>query len=258
MTAPLSKDEIKRIADAAEARSRGDDAAKEFVAAALTEGEISAEVAKLAALPIGVYESSRVAEAKRLRMRASVLDALVDAKRIKPAKEETDFLPHWKIEPWSEAVDGAVLLDELREHFTRYVVLPKHADVALALWTLHSWVFDCFDIAPYLVITSPTRRCGKTLLMTMLYWLCCRGKKNDSMSKAAIYRSVEAEKPTLLLDEVSWVVDLKDDRQNILCGGFERLGHAEVCEGEGANIAVRRYSTYCPKAFGITANSPRH
>jgi Protein of unknown function (DUF3631) len=87
--------------------------------------------------------------------------------------------------------------------------------------------------------------------MTMLYWLCCRGKKNDTMSRAAIYRSVETEKPTLLLDEVSWVVDLKDDRQGILCGGFEQLGHAEVCEGDGANITVRRYSTYCPKAFGI-------
>jgi hypothetical protein len=76
-------------------------------------------------------------------------------------------------------------------------------------------------------------------------------QKNDTMSKAAIYRSVETEKPTLLLDEVGWIVDLKDDRQGILCGGFERLGHAEVCEGEGANITVRRYSTYCPKAFGI-------
>jgi hypothetical protein len=87
--------------------------------------------------------------------------------------------------------------------------------------------------------------------MTMLYWLCCRAKKNDSMSRAAIYRSVESERPTLLLDETSWVVDQKDDRQGILCGGFERNGFVENCEGDSANITVRRYSTYCPKAFGI-------
>ena len=55
----------------------------------------------------------------------------------------------------------------------------------------------------------------------------------------------------LLLDETSWVVDQKDDRQGILCGGFERNGFVENCEGESANITVRRYSTYCPKAFGI-------
>jgi hypothetical protein len=132
-------------------------------------------------------------------------------------------------------VNGAALLDGLRAHFLRHVVLPKHTDVLLALWTLHTWVFDCFDITPYLAITSPTRRCGKTLLMTMLFWLCCRAKKNDSMSKPAIYRSVDRDKPTLCLDEVGWVVDLRDERQNILCGGFERLGHAEVCEGEGAD-----------------------
>jgi len=71
------------------------------------------------------------------------------------------------------------------------------------------------------------------------------------MSKASIYRSVEAERPTLILDEVGWVVDIKDDRQGILCGGFERLGCVEICEGEGADITTRRYATYCPKAFGL-------
>src|SRR5262245_31295905 len=136
-------------------------------------------------------------------------------------------------------------------HFNRYVVLPGHADVPLALWALNTWVFDRFDIAPYLTITSPTRRCGKTVLMTLLLWLCQRGKKSDSMSKAAIYRSVDTERPTLVLDEVGWVVDTKDERQGILCGGFERNGFVEVCEGEGSAIATRLFSTFCPKAFGL-------
>jgi putative DNA primase/helicase len=243
------------MADRAEARSRGDgdDAAKEFLKVALSEGEIDAEIKRLAELPEGVYESNRKAALERLPegWRGGVLDRLVKAERSKIAKVGNDFLPHWKIEPWPEPVDGAVLLDELRKYLMRYAALPKHADVVLALWPLHTWVFDCFDITPYLAITSPTRRCGKTLLMTLLHWLCCRGKKNDSMSKAAIYRSVEAERPTLILDEVSWVLDLKDERQGILCGGFERLGYVETCEGEGANIVVRRYATFCPKAFGL-------
>src|SRR5262249_50779992 len=113
------------------------------------------------------------------------------------------------------------------------------------------WVFDCFDITPYLAITSPVRRCGKTNLMTALYWLCCRGKKNDSMSQAAIYRSVETQRPTLMLDEVSWVIDQRDERQNILCGGFERNGYAELCEEIDGNYVPRLFSTFCPKAFGL-------
>lgn len=194
------------------------------------------------------YEQARAEAAKKLNIRRSALDDLVDALR---PRQDRDFLPHWKVEPWSEPVGGVALLGALREQFARYVVLPAHADVALALWTLLTWVFEQFDITPYLSITSPTRRCGKTVLMTLLYWLCRRGKKSDYMSRAAIYRSVENEKPTLVLDEVGWVVDAKDERQGILCGGFERNGYVELAEGEGAAITVRRFSTYCPKAFGL-------
>jgi hypothetical protein len=252
MTNTPTKEQIRAAADRAEARSRGE-SPKEFCDTAMSEGAIDAEIKRLAALPEGVFESSRKAALDRLPegWRGSVLDRLVRAERSKIAKAGNDFLPHWKVEASPGPVDGAALLDALRKHFSRYVVLPPHADVVLALWTLHTWVFDCFDITPYLAITSPTRRCGKTLLMTMLYWLCCRAKKNDSMSKAAIYRSVDRDKPTLCLDEVAWVVDLRDERQNILCGGFERLGHAEVCEGEGADIAPRLYSTFSPKCFGL-------
>jgi hypothetical protein len=227
------------------------DTTQDFVKGALDEGKDNDEIKRLAKLSPIAFDREREAAAKKLGVRIGTLEFLVKAVRDSATKQQKDFLPHWKVEPWSESVDGADLLEGLRKHFLRHVVLPKHTDVLLALWTLHTWVFDCFDITPYLAITSPTRRCGKTLLMTMLYWLCCRAKKNDSMSKAAIYRSVERDKPTLCLDEVGWVVDLRDERQNILCGGFERLGHAEVCEGEGADLAPRSFSTFCPKAFGL-------
>jgi hypothetical protein len=197
------------------------------------------------------YDRMRSELADTLGIRVGTLDDKVEAIRKKLVATSTGALPHWRSEPWPEEVDGAALLDTLRREFSCYVALPPHADVALALYALHTYVFHHFDITPYLAITSPTRRCGKTVLITLLYWLCCRGKKSDSMSKAAIYRSVEGEKPTLVLDEVSWVLDLKDERQGILCGGFERNGFVEICEGEGANITPRRFSTYCPKVFGL-------
>jgi putative DNA primase/helicase len=217
---------------------------------AIAAGADIAEIKRLASLPRLEYDRQREKAAEKLGVRASTLDTAVGAHR-KQEDPERNFLPHWDVKPWSEKVDGAVLLDDLRRQFKLHTVLPAYADVAIALWVLHTWVFDCFDITPYLCITSPTKRCGKTVLMTLLYFLCCRGKKNDSMSQAAIYRSVEAEKPTLVLDEVGWVVDQKDDRQGILCGGFERNGYVEICEGEKTDITTRRFSTYCPKAFGL-------
>jgi hypothetical protein len=206
-------------------------------------------IVNLAGLSPFEYQKRRKAEAKSLGVTAAALDE--EVKRRRPKKAERDFNPHWSVEPWPEPVDGDALLDEIRCHFRRYVVLPEQADIALALWVLHTWVFQCFDITPYLCISSPTPRCGKTVLMTMLYWLCCRAKKTDSMSKAAIYRSVDSDKPTLVLDEVNWILDLTDERANIINGGFERNGCAETCEGEGADIKTRQWSTYCPKAFGL-------
>src|SRR6516165_5328486 len=189
------------------------------------DADAIAKIARLAALPLVQFERERKPAAKNLGMRAGVLEQLVKAERAKnsPLGKPRDFIAHWDVKPSSDEVDGAALLDDLRQQFTRYAVLPPQADVALALWVLHTWVFECFDITPYLTISSPAVRCGKTILMTLLYWLSCRGKKNDSMSKAAIYRSVENEKPTLVLDEVGWVVDV------------------EICEGDSANITVRRY-----------------
>src|SRR5262245_430692 len=205
---------------------------------------------ELARLSRFEYDRRRKQEAKKLGIKLDTLDREVADLRAQAASER-GFLPHWSVEPWPDQVDGEPLLDSLRAHFNRYVVLPEHADIALALWTLNSWVFESFDIAPYLSVASPTRRCGKTVLMTLLYWLCRRGKKSDNMSKAAIYRSVDTERPTLVLDEVGWVVDTKDERQGILCGGFERNGFVEVCEGEGTSITTRLFSTFCPKAFGL-------
>jgi hypothetical protein len=217
---------------------------------ALARGADEAEFKRLAALSAAEYDRCRKEEAKKLGITLGTLDREVIKRRAKQ-NTENNFLPHWRVEACSEEVDGAALLEDLCQQFTRYLVLPARAAPALALWVLHTWVFECFDITPYLSITSPTKRCGKTVLMTLLYWLSCRGKKSDSMSKAAIYRSVEGEKPALVLDEVGWVLDLRDDRQGILCGGFERNGYVEVCEGEGADITTRRFSTYCPKAFGL-------
>jgi Protein of unknown function (DUF3631) len=224
------------------------DAAK-CVDDAVAAGDTKSVIEQLAALSAIEYGRRRKEEAKKIGVTMATLDREVNNLRAKQSTED-NFLPHWRVEPCPEEVDGAVLLADLRQQFTRYVVLPKYAASALALWVLHTWVFWCFDITPYLSITSPTKRCGKTVLMTLLFWLSCRGKKSDSMSKAAIYRSA-GEKPTLVLDEVGWVVDLQDERQGILCGGFEVNGYVEVCEGEGADITTRRFSTYCPKAFGL-------
>jgi hypothetical protein len=75
-----------------------------------------------------------------------------------------DFLP--TVEPWPDAVAGDALLDDLAATITRHVGLPDGGADAVALWTVHTHLLDAAYRAPRLAITSPTRECGKSTLLT--------------------------------------------------------------------------------------------
>ena len=111
----------------------------------------------------------REAEAKRLEVRVGTLDAEVRKARGETA-EDTGQGQAFAIEspePWPEPVNGAELLDELAATYRRYVVLPEHADIALALWTVHAYSYDYGRCTPILALTSPQKRCGKTTLLSV-------------------------------------------------------------------------------------------
>src|SRR5262245_4091578 len=118
------------------------------------------------------YDRLRGEVAETIGIRVGTLDEKVKALRKKLEKEDDrDALPHWNVEPWPEPVDGAVLLDSIKRVFRRYIFLPKDADIALSLWALHAWTMDAGDISPFMVLVSPTKRCGKTSVLILLFFL---------------------------------------------------------------------------------------
>ena len=116
-----------------------------------------ANLAKLSELE---YQRKRKGEAKALGVTVDALDRLVKAARAQAQEDET-ALPHWAVEPWDSEVDGGALLNDIEQTFRRYIVLPKGAAEALVLWTLHAWTMDTGDISPFMVLVSPTKRCGQ-------------------------------------------------------------------------------------------------
>src|SRR5256885_14156343 len=73
-----------------------------------------------------------------------------------------------EVEPWAEAVDGAVLLDEITRLLKRFVVLPKWGAETLALWTVHTYGVELRDVTTYIGIEAPGKRCGETTLLGVL------------------------------------------------------------------------------------------
>ena len=234
----LSTAEITAAVERAFARHEG----REPKLPTRTDNPVIGELASLDALE---YELQRDTAAAGLGIRVSALDKLVKGWRAATQSEST-ALPHWNVEPSAEPVDGAALLNNLRRVFRGYVVLPKGADIALPLWVLHAWTMDAGDISPLMVLVSPTKRCGKTSVLIVLYFLTPRSELSSNITAPALFRYIEDVRPTLLIDEADSFVKDNEELRGIL-----NSGHTKAAANVIRNIdhKPRRFSTWAPKAI---------
>jgi Protein of unknown function (DUF3631)/Primase C terminal 2 (PriCT-2)/RepB DNA-primase from phage plasmid len=208
-----------------------------------------ARVAALGRMSELAYQKQRKAAAKEIGIKADVLDKLVRKARAQ-AQEEADELPHWSVEPWSEPVDTAALLTGIERMFRHYIVLPQGAAEALALWTLHAWTMDADDVSPFMVLVSPTKRCGKTSVLVILYYLTPRSELASNISPSAFYRYIEETRPTLLIDEADSFVKDNEELRGILNSGHTRAAAYVIRNVEvNGEHKPRRFSTWAPKAI---------
>lgn len=161
----------------------------------------------------------------------------------------TSAAPFRTDDPWPEPVSIGGLLPELVKLIESYVVLPPMASFAIALWLVHTYVADVADYTPYLLVTSPTRQCGKTTLLELLSHLAFRAIKTDGYTAAALYRRIEQSSPTLLLDELDTRLrgDHAEPLRGVLNSGFHRPGKVTICAGD--DHEPRDFRTYCPKVL---------
>ena len=212
--------------------------------------------ARLAALSSLNYDRLRKGEAKRLGIKVSTLDDVV--KKHCPAAdstagEKTDFFP--VIEPWPEVVDPKALLEDLCLALKRFAVLPEHADTALALWIIFTWLIDHVDVAPILAISSPEKRCGKTTVLSLVQRLVKRPLPASNITPAALFRSIEHFKPTLLIDEADTFIQSSDELRGILNSGHMR-DNAFVIRTVGDDHEPKQFSTWSAKAIALIGRLP--
>lgn len=127
-----------------------------------------------------------------------------------------------QVEPWPEVVDGAELLDGLATFIRRYVVLGPPAVETLALWVLHTHAFQLRDVAVYVGLESPQKRCGKTTLLTVLSEVVNRPIVAANISSPAFFRVIEEMRPTLMIDEADTALHRNDELRGILNSGYKR------------------------------------
>jgi hypothetical protein len=97
--------------------------------------------------------------------------------------------------------DAPTPADTVRAMLEQYAWLEPHEYVAVALWAIHTHVFDRFMVSPRLLFSSPVKGCGKTTLLDVVARLVARAEKSDNITAAAIYYALRGMPRTLLLDE---------------------------------------------------------
>jgi hypothetical protein len=146
------------------------------------------------------------------------------------------------------------LLEETRWFFKRYVVVPDVAADAVALWNAHTYVFDVARATPYLYFWSPDPGSGKTTALEALQVTARDGFLVDDLTGAALYRFIEKERPSLLIDEVDGIFNRKngdpraEDIRKVLNSGYS-AGKRVIRVGGPRNEDVQKFDPFCPKAL---------
>lgn len=157
-------------------------------------------------------------------------------------------------------ITGEVVLNAVYAYTRRFVSLSESQARVVALWVVHTHAFSCTDATPYLAITSAEKQSGKTRLLEVSEPLVANPWLTGRVSAAVLIRKVDAEHPTLLLDESDAAFggekEYAETLRGVLNTGHRSSGRTSCCVGQGANISYKDFSTFCPKAIAGIGKLP--
>lgn len=228
--------------------------AADIPASERTDEVILSEMAELNDI---AYDRNRLRLADELKIRVSTLD---DTRKRERNGEETGEAPNLFLstpEPYSGTVNGSELLETIVGVFNKYLVLPKGAAEAMALWVIHTYCHDAAWIGPILTLLSPTKQCGKTTSLNLLSYIVDKPLPASNLTAPTLFRGIEKYIPTLLLDEADTFMRDNDEMRGVLNSGHNRAS-AQVLRAvpSGDDYDVKPFSTWCPKAVAAIGKLP--
>jgi hypothetical protein len=156
-----------------------------------------------------------------------------------------------EIEPWDSPVDGNELLAGTQALIRNHIYISEDDLLTASLWVFWSYLvaYTFIEVSPYLAVTSPDKRCGKSRLLEVLEWIVCVGFLTSDISKSSFFRMVEKYRPTLLIDELHKALKARPDLLQPLLNGYSRnkrvvITNAETLEPEIFDIWGARVIAY--------------
>jgi hypothetical protein len=148
----------------------------------------------------------------------------------------------------------AATLDALAAHLTRFVHFARseYAD-AIALWAAHTHVpLERLEQSPILALTSAVKQSGKTKVLDVLEFLVARPWRITRPSESVLFRKIDLDHPTVLLDEVDAIfVDKSGSTEGIRSvfdSGNRRGTKVPRNIPQGKTFALVEFDVFCAKA----------
>jgi hypothetical protein len=162
-------------------------------------------------------------------------------------------------DPALAAEEGTRVLWFVELFITRYAILPIPARLPVALWAIATHLANSFDSFPYLFLSSPVPRCGKTRVLEVLDLFVARPWRCTVPTAAVLFRFIQEKQPTLLLDEMEFLAGNKTSEQTsavlaILNAGYKKGQTVPRCVGPDNKI--EQFNVYGPKAFACIGSLP--
>jgi len=127
--------------------------------------------------------------------------------------------------------------------YWKYIVLRPEALIATALWTMTAWAHEGATHSPILAAISVEPDSGKSSLLGVLRFLAPKPFVSVEPTGPSVYRTVDREHPTLIIDEADDLFYRKSDLRAIVNAGWSR--------GTRIPRQGRWYDPFCPKILGI-------
>jgi hypothetical protein len=139
--------------------------------------------------------------------------------------------------------EGAAILTDVRAFIGRFVAFPEahHLD-AVTLWVAHTHMISEFYTTPRLAVVSTEPESGKTRVLEVMALLVPNPMLCFTPSTAAIFRKLDQEQTTLLIDETDTIFsfrgkdDQNEDLRALLNAGYRRGASIPRCTGRNHEV----------------------
>jgi hypothetical protein len=144
-------------------------------------------------------------------------------------------------------------LDLVMRLIEKHIAITADECLAVALWILHTYVYDQYRETPRLALLSPVNGCGKTTLLSLLELLVRCGCSTANTTPAVIYHELDRNPLT------TWLIDEADNldlhrQSNGVLRSVMNMGHTRGAKvsrmSKGEPLKIRVFAPLTVAAIG--------